>query len=1359
MPLRFPSIFPAAVATWLAAACALPLHAQEPVYISEFMASNTSSRKPNNQPMVDEDNSYEDWVEIYNAGAQAVNLDGWALTDNAANLRKWTFPAVVLNSGQRLIVWCSDKNRRDPSQPLHTNFKLSSGGEYLALVRRDGSTVAHEYAPVYPPQTPNVSYGISGGQSTSTLVGAGAPVRFTSPSSAQDEASWILGSYTPGAEWQTMALEQKDAATPPAAPDLQTAGLGYATSHQTFAPHIASQGNVQSLLHQDNAADPPSLWMRAAFSIANPASFTNLRLRMKWDDGFIAYLNGVRIASANAPEADPVAWNAAATQARADSAAVVFEEFALGASAQLSAGENILAIHGLNRPISGAISDALFVPELLADAPIPPSEAASYFTTPTPGAANGAGSDAIPPLVLDVPQNAPAPAPGAVSLPITARIIPTKNPVTSVRLHWRKMFLAEASAPMADDGTNGDAAAGDGIYTGVITGVTLAAGEMLRWKVVATDSENKTGRAPAANVPNDSANYYGTVAQDPSLATSQLPVLHWFMAAGTNPDTDTRVRISISYNGEFYDNVGADVHGQSTRGFPKKSYNLDFPTDRPFLWREGAEPVADLKLLTNYADKTKARNTLSYQMMREAGVAAHFAFPVRVQRNGQFYAIADAVEDADDNYLARAGLDPAGALYKMYAHLLPNLPAGSSGYEKKTRRTENAADLNALANGLAATGETRLRYGYDNVNLPATINLLASHILTSNTDVGHKNYYVFRETERNGEWRLLPWDMDLTFGHNWTSDFNYFNDQLYTTNAVSPSGAAGNGNKFYEFGYRGSTAITDMYLRRLRTLRDKYFSPPGGPDDWSVTQFNHWLNVLDPPDITSDADLDQAKWGAAAWKLAGAPGSNSPFAAHSMREEIARVLASYLAPRRTYLYTTVGSTFPAAQPAAPPITFGEVDFNPNTAAGQQQEYFVLVNPNTYAVDLSDWKISGGIDFTLPPGTVIPSVSRATASDPDRNKLYVAREAFGFRGRATSPKANEKRLVVSGYSGQLSARGETLELRTDAGILINTTRWDAAPTPSQQWLRVSEIHYAPTDPTAQEMAALPGVIASDFEYIELANTGSAPLDLSGAAFTEGITFVFPSGTTLPSGQRLVVAANAAALALRHPGAANVIGPWSGRLDNNGERLQLVDAVGETVLDFAYDDAWYPWSEAFGHSLVIIDEKNTAYDQWDLRASWTVSAEHEGTPGQAAATPGIVYERWQNHFTAAEIADPAISGPDATPAGDGASNFLKYALATPPREPLAAHAPRLIVTSQDGQSFLSLEFERPRGVLDIAYSLRTSADLRGWGAPATATEIIATHGDGTETVRLRQLEPLSANTSPLFGSLHVLRKTAP
>src|SRR5690606_14806914 len=121
-----------------------------PPYISEFMASNSRT-------LADENGDFSDWIEIFNPGVQTVNLDGWFLTDSTNNLSKWRLPATNISSGGFLVVFASEKDRRTSGRQLHTDFKLGADGEYLALVKPDG-TIASQFRP--RPQASDVSFGV-----------------------------------------------------------------------------------------------------------------------------------------------------------------------------------------------------------------------------------------------------------------------------------------------------------------------------------------------------------------------------------------------------------------------------------------------------------------------------------------------------------------------------------------------------------------------------------------------------------------------------------------------------------------------------------------------------------------------------------------------------------------------------------------------------------------------------------------------------------------------------------------------------------------------------------------------------------------------------------------------------------------------------------------------------------------------------------------------------------------------------------------------------------------------------------------------------------------------------------------------
>lgn len=117
--------------------------------INEIMASN-------GQTLADEDDEFEDWIEIFNAGNQAVNLNGFGLSDSPSTPLKWTFPSVFILPNQYLIVWASGKNRKPFNQPLHTNFSISNSGESIILSDLNGQII--DLAPAVQHQT-DISFG------------------------------------------------------------------------------------------------------------------------------------------------------------------------------------------------------------------------------------------------------------------------------------------------------------------------------------------------------------------------------------------------------------------------------------------------------------------------------------------------------------------------------------------------------------------------------------------------------------------------------------------------------------------------------------------------------------------------------------------------------------------------------------------------------------------------------------------------------------------------------------------------------------------------------------------------------------------------------------------------------------------------------------------------------------------------------------------------------------------------------------------------------------------------------------------------------------------------------------------------
>ena len=127
----------------------------------------------------------------------------WFLTDDAGNLTKWPFPAgTSINPGGYRLVFASNKADQNLAPELHANFSMNKNGEYLALVAPDGLTVVDEFAPFYPEQLTDISYGLA--QSTSALIAVGDQALYHVPTASDSGLgdSWADPGFSPNG-WKT----------------------------------------------------------------------------------------------------------------------------------------------------------------------------------------------------------------------------------------------------------------------------------------------------------------------------------------------------------------------------------------------------------------------------------------------------------------------------------------------------------------------------------------------------------------------------------------------------------------------------------------------------------------------------------------------------------------------------------------------------------------------------------------------------------------------------------------------------------------------------------------------------------------------------------------------------------------------------------------------------------------------------------------------------------------------------------------------------------------------------------------------------------------------------------------------------
>ncbi|MEM7235446.1 MAG: chitobiase/beta-hexosaminidase C-terminal domain-containing protein, partial [Planctomycetota bacterium] len=321
--------------------------------LTEFLANNETGLRDGYQ-------EYSDWIEITNTGTVTVEAAGYFLTDDLDELTKWEFPLnsdeTQIAAGASLLVFASGADGEDPAGNLHTNFQLDADGESFALVAPDGVTIVSRFGPGVPTQRSDVSYGLS---AVSDVT------RF--PLADGDDVRYHVGD--PGAGWADPSFDDS------AWPEGRT-GLVYETEERGLY-----RGKFRTNLETETRNISASVYLRAEFEV-DANALEELVLHLRYDDGFVAFLNGVEVARDNVPVETP----------RPDEDSMGdFASFDLSDRIDLlEDGHNVLAIQLLNESADAARFLVVPVIETLERGQYP-----VYFTDPTPRAANGTGLAAI----------------------------------------------------------------------------------------------------------------------------------------------------------------------------------------------------------------------------------------------------------------------------------------------------------------------------------------------------------------------------------------------------------------------------------------------------------------------------------------------------------------------------------------------------------------------------------------------------------------------------------------------------------------------------------------------------------------------------------------------------------------------------------------------------------------------------------------------------------------------------------------------------------------------------------------------------------------------------------------------------
>jgi len=466
------------------------------------------------------------------------------------------------------------------------------------------------------------------------------------------------------------------------------------------------------------------------------------------------------------------------------------------------------------------------------------------------------------------------------------------------------------------------------------------------------------------------------------------------------------------------------------------------------------------------------------------------------------------------------------------------------------------------------------------LDMPAFIDYLLQNIYTCTGDWPHNNWIAARERSTTGKFRFFTWDAEGAFGSfGLTVTSNNFVTQPQNNGGAGTQGSLltttpqadsiTTGPRILYTLLRDSPEFKLLFADRIQ----KHFFNGGALTDAAITArytalanecspFIAGFNTTRVPSWINGVG-DSNRWTVTLSGTSIAATTNAPSRRKVLLDGFTNdQTVSYLPAGMVTGYLRSEGLFPMTQ--APSLgQFGGM-VNPGYN-------LVITNPNAGG---TIYYTTNGLDPRMPGGAV---------------------QGTAYSGPVPINSVTTVKARV------LSAGGEW------SPLVEATFRTGVPPT-----LLITEIMY---NPPAFTPPGFPAPVDGDeFEFIEIKNTGAALVNLYNVRFSGGIDFTFPPGATVPAGGFVVLAKNPARFALKYPGVtvAGQYGPGSS-LSNSGEALTLVDAFGDTIMSFSYDDdsPWPTAADGGGRSLVPIQPNSNPSP--NLSSSWRASTNAGGSPG--------------------------------------------------------------------------------------------------------------------------------------------------
>ena len=1179
-----------------------------------------------------------EFVELYNATNEDIDISHWTFSDGIA----FEFPATTMLPQHGYVVVA-----QDPATIL-AKYGVTALGPYVGQLANDGERIVLrdqtgavvdevDYGAGFPWPTVGDAPGYSIELINPTLdndlggswrASAGSAV--TPQTLIPDGAVWTYFKGTaepsPSDEWRQIGFAETGWLT-------GTLALGYSDEQEEL--------NFIETQLTDMQGGYSTVYLRKTFEVGDPNAISSLELLTQYDDGINVWINGTHVLGLNV-DGDELPHDGTARDG-IDNVEFITNVLA-GAGDYLLSGTNVIAVQLLNSSLSGS-SDAFF------DALLRTSTGGSPGVTP--GAPNSVYAANAPPQMRQVDHSPNQPASGE-EVVVTMKVTDPDG-VQGVTLGYQVVEPGDyinlgdtryndpaywTTVAMRDDGTGGDAAAADGVYTVTLPGSVQVHRRLIRYRVTATDMLGASVTGPYADDPQPNFAYFvydgvpswtGSVqpGTQPEVEYSgalleSLPVytlltkrqdhldaMHvpyrWgktgqqLPSGGGYGGLDYLWQGTLVYDGVVYDHVRFRARGGVWRyAMGKNMWKFDFNRNHSFQARDdyGQEYGTTWDKLNlgaciqqgDYLHRGEQGlfESVGFKLFNLTGVESSYTNFVQFriiegadengpdQFSGDFQGLYLVIEQPDGRMLDEHDMAD-GNLYKMEGG------TGELNNQGPTQPT-NKSDLNAFMNAYNS-GPTD-QWWRDNFELDSYYSYRAIVECIHHYDIGYgKNYFYYHDPE-TGTWSVHPWDLDLTWANN-----------MY-----------GNGEEPFKSRVLSRAAFSLEYRNRMREIRDLLYNP-----EQTGILIDEMAALIYTPGQLSFVDADRAMWDYNPILVSSYVNSSKAGYGRFYQQATTKnfpgmiqLMKNYIVSRGSWIDSTI-LTDETMIPSRPTVTYtGLAGYPGDALTFQCSAYSSAVSP----FGAMEWRIA---EVSIPTAPEFdPSDPRAYEIEAD----WESGELAWFDPNVAVPRD----VVEEGHRYRVRVRmcdssGRYSHWSNPVEFVAGARLGSSVP------LRITEIMYNP--PPADTTPGNPEAPYGDnnaFEYVELRNIHATnTIHLAGIQFTEGVHFAFPD-MDLGPGEYVLVVKNQAAFNARYDPLGTIGYRIAGEflddtsLGNGGDHLILKDTLDFTIHDFDYSENWFSHVDVEGFSLVVRDALQDS-DLWDSKDGWRASWTVGGNPGAA------------------------------------------------------------------------------------------------------------------------------------------------